>query len=81
MLQEMYKWIIETITIAREKEPLPLKSLSNHEFKPSDMVLLHNVMHAKHELAPKYIPNYHIIKHMGDKSVDIVDQIGKQDAH
>ena len=36
-----------------------------------------NITHAKDELAPKYIPNYCIIKHTGDKSVDIVDQTGK----
>ena len=71
----LYQETMASLVCSRQKTTVDVPVLRGEMFSVGDMVLLKD--HNKEKLLPQYTQTYRVIRKIGDKTVDIIDQQGK----
>ena len=71
----LYQETVANLLRSRQSTTVNVPVLRGDMFSIGDMVLLKD--HTKEKLLPQYTQTYRVIKKIGDKTVDIIDQQGK----
>ena len=71
----LYQETVANLLHSRQSTAVDVPALRGEMFSVGDMVLLKD--HMEEKLTPQYSHTYWVIKKIGDKTVDIIDQQGK----
>ena len=74
-LHILYQETMANLVESRQNTKMGIPVLHGDMFSIGDMVFLKD--HTKEKLLPQYSKTYRVVRKLGDKTVDIVDQQGK----